>query len=111
MQQRSMSVYLKKKKKANNYVLSCALRLQLPANTKDTQDAQKQDKATRLAAKFPGNNSSRVSIIYVTVTEKRAQFGQYFKIELLVLKGRVALSNNMRYIFCRESNVLRSFSC
>ena len=28
---------------------------------------------------------------YVTVSEKRAHFGQYFKIELLVLKGRVAL--------------------
>ena len=29
--------------------------------------------------------------IYVTVSEKRAHFGQYFKIELLVLKSRVAL--------------------
>ena len=29
--------------------------------------------------------------IYVTVSEKRAHFGQYFKIELLVLKGKVAL--------------------
>ena len=28
---------------------------------------------------------------YVTVSEIRAHFGQYFKIELLVLKGRVAL--------------------
>ena len=29
--------------------------------------------------------------IYVTVSEKRAHFGQYFKIKLLVLNGRVAL--------------------
>ena len=46
---------------------------------------------------------------FVTRSEKRDHFAQEFKIELLVLKGRVALKY-MRSIFCRESNALRSFS-
>ena len=46
-------------------VLCCALIFQLPNNTKDAQDAQKQDRATRLATKFLGNNSSRVSILFI----------------------------------------------
>ena len=31
------------------------------------------------------------SLLFVTVPDKRDHFRQYFKIELLVLKGRVAL--------------------
>ena len=46
----------------------------------------------------------------MTRSRKRGHFAQEFKIELLVLKGRVSLINNMRYIFCHESNALRSFS-
>ena len=34
-------------------VLCCVLRFQLPDNTEDAQDTQKQDKETRLAAKYP----------------------------------------------------------
>ena len=32
-----------------------------------------------------------VDLLYVTVPDKRDHFRQYFKIELLILKGRVAL--------------------
>ena len=35
--------------------------------------------------------SKKYIYIYVTVPDKRDHFRQYFKIELLVLKGRVAL--------------------
>ena len=43
----------------------------------------------------------------MTQSRKRGHFAQEFKIELLVLKGRVALK---QHIFCRESNSLLSFS-